>query len=201
MSYRNSYEGIDTDIVKMVKRAAFKAVGKAGIRKEDVPDIEQELMIAALAGLRKFESEKSRRLYFLKMLIENRLADILKYFSSPKRATQYNCVSLNEQVIIDDEASELIDLLNDDFEIVRDGTVNENLIFLKIGLPLEVRLAIDSLLPSHRKICRELEHCSCHETAGNLKHSKKGLKKKICKIRKYFKKLGLGELLAHKKEN
>lgn len=196
MNYRNRYEGIDAEIIRMVKRTAAKAVGKAGIRKEDIPDIEQELMLTAIAGLQKFESEKSQRLYFLKLLIENRLVDILKYSSSPKRAPQCNCVSLNEQIMIDNEANELLDLLSDDFEIVRNGTVNEKDIFLKNALRVEVGLAIDSLLPSLQKICQALKFYSFHEIAGNKKHSKKGLRKKIRSIKKHFKKLKLDEFLS-----
>ena len=52
---KNSYEGIDSDIVKMVKRAAFKAVGRAGIRKEDVPDIEQlPIAVMTVKEMRQF---------------------------------------------------------------------------------------------------------------------------------------------------
>ncbi len=48
----NTYEGIDPELVKIVKKAARKAIGKSGFTKSDLPDIEQELMLAALEALK-----------------------------------------------------------------------------------------------------------------------------------------------------
>lgn len=196
MNYRNHYEGIDEEITRMVKKAAARAVGKAGVRKEDIPDIEQELMLTVLDGLQKFESEKSRRLCFIKMLIENRIADMLNNFSSPKRAPQHNCMSLNEQIMIDEESSELLDLLSEDSEIVRDGMVNENAISMKLGLPTEIHLALDSLPLSLRKLCMELQVLTLPEISRAGRLSRKNLLSRIERIKRHFKKLKLDEFLS-----
>ena len=69
MFTKNSYRGIDPELVKMVRMAAKKAVRKGGLPLDELPDIEQELMIAMLSGMKQHDPGKSSRKTFLTMLL------------------------------------------------------------------------------------------------------------------------------------
>ena len=156
MSYRNSYEGIDSKIIKMVKTAAERSVGKAGIRKEDVPDIEQELMVFVLKGMGNYNEEKGGRPGYVKMLIVSKIRQIIRSRVRPSSSTLFAQVSLNMELMVDGEIFELVEFVNDSGMLEEMYTRPEPAAIDALIKRLDVETLIKRMPPGLQKICKKL---------------------------------------------
>ena len=57
---RNKYRGIDPLVVLIATSTARKAAGKGSMDNDDLPDLEQELILAGLKALENFDPAKAK---------------------------------------------------------------------------------------------------------------------------------------------
>ena len=184
MSTRNSYQGLDPKLVKMVKRKAAKAVGKTGIRKCDVPDIEQDLMLSLFKGMRRYDSAKSKRATYASVLLNARMNGIYRSRSNPAKSPQFNWKTLNIKIEIDaGEPVELIDLIDTDGELVESEPTNSG---LPECLSIDINKLTEQMPKKLRKICNCLKTMTVTETARKMKLSRSAIYRNINTIRQIF---------------
>ena len=178
--------------LKIVKGTARRAIGRTGFTKSDLPDIEQELMLAALAALKSMRNGADSKNAFIFRVAHNRLRSILRSRQGKSKKHHVSCLSLNTVIGIDEnEYDELISLIDDD-HLIREDFSNWNGCHLDFDLPENLNEAIDGL-PEHLR-----EFCVKSSKDKPLKQVRRERKiplrtaiRNIVRIREEFKKLGL----------
>ena len=97
---------------KIISRKAWLLVGLFGFTSHDVPDIEQELMLALFQKLKASDLGKSANAAFALKIIEQKINDIISHRQAACRDWRKCQTSLNEVIITEDAgALERIDVL------------------------------------------------------------------------------------------
>lgn len=77
--YRNKYHGIDPLVVSIALKAARQAVGKGVMATADLPDLEQELILAALNAMQSFDPAKGNKGALIKTAVNRELINQIRY--------------------------------------------------------------------------------------------------------------------------
>ncbi|OGV47607.1 MAG: hypothetical protein A2017_10015 [Lentisphaerae bacterium GWF2_44_16] len=187
MSGKNSYEGIDPEIVKQVHWAAMKAIGKSGFTKSDLPDIEQELMIAALEGQKYLRESVKNEKAFISGIINNRIKTIFRERNRKSRNWHKCCLSLNIPVELDDgDIEELINLIDND-HLLRCNSYYWPDPYWDIDLALNINAVIRELPKSLQRFCEELKNKSIKELMKEKNITRKCIYRKIIRLKKNLK--------------
>lgn len=165
----NSYRGLDPELEKIVRHVAAKAIGKAGLKEHDLPDLEQELMLAALDGMRCYDQARSTRRVFVKVLLKTIMNRILRERHSASGRTCCNLDSLNQEIELDDEIVEIIDQVNDDGLLEQPNSQSAMQTFQNLSVKLDITIAVAGLSDELQRLCRELQKHGIIETAQALK--------------------------------
>ena len=157
----NSYRGIDPVIVRLVKNAASRAIGKAGFREHDLPDIEQELMLAVFNGLEKSDPAVGSPVTLARHIVERRMKNLITRRFSPCRDWRRCDTSLNEEIVFDDDNGETAELLEmvDNEQRLRLETPHERAEEFSdyLNLKMDVEQMCSRLPVRQRKICEILQ--------------------------------------------
>jgi len=194
MFTKNSYRGIDPELVKMVRMAAKKAVRKGGLPLDELPDIEQELMIAMLSGMKQHDPGKSSRKTFLTMLLKRQICAVYRQRLRPSKRFQHNLASLNSEIEIDEEPCELIELVNSDHEITNNPRP-ESESCNTAALRMDMEGVLGKLPYECWLICEGLKTMNIKELAKSMNTTRTTLHKKIEEIRSLMEKQGLSAYL------
>ena len=188
MNYRNSYNGIDPELVKIVKKAAKRAIGKAGFTRSDLPDIEQELMLAALDALKSMRHGADSKNAFIFRVASNQLKSILRSRRGKSKEHHASYLSLNILIGIDEgEYDELISLIDDD-HLLREDFCRWNERHLDIDLIENLNEAISGLSENLREFCEELKKKPLKQLRRERKISLKTVRRNLARIREELKK-------------
>ncbi len=188
MNYRNSYEGIDPELVKIVKKTARKAIGKSGFTKSDLPDIEQDLMLAALEALKSLRENVEDERAFVSSSISNRLKSIFRERNRKSKNCHKCCLSLNLPLELDNgDIDELVNLIDTD-HLLRNNSYFFPDPFINIDLAGNLKDAIDSLPNNLRKLCEELKSKSPSDIIRSRKKNRKRIYRQLREIREILNK-------------
>jgi DNA-directed RNA polymerase specialized sigma24 family protein len=188
MNYRNNYDGIDPELVKIVKRTARRAIGKSGFTKSDLPDIEQELMLAALKGLKSRGKSVESEMAFARGIVTNQLNLLFRKQSRKMRKWQRHRLSLNVTIELDSgDPDELISLVDTDY-LLRNNSCFIPDPYRDIDLAGNIKAVIETLPENFRELCEELKQKSVRELAREKKTSVKLTRREIAQVRKELKK-------------
>jgi len=107
MSSANKYEDFTDYEVERVRRTARTMVGRYGVSMDDVPDLEQELIIHLWEKKGQYSPGNARRCSyktFISRIIEKKKADILKEKSREKRQLDHrkDLMEAYEEELFDD---------------------------------------------------------------------------------------------------
>ncbi len=184
---QNSYQGIAPEIVKIVKRNAKKAIGKNGLRKHDLPDIEQELMTVTINAFRKYDCIKGSKGALAQVAAKSKLNSIFRHRQAIKRDWRQCALSLNEEIQQDGYgACEFMELVATDGLLgascmeVRDPTAAFN-------LKLDVDTALERLPAKLRSLCEDLKFMTITEAAEKRKVARRVIYDDMQKIRDFIK--------------
>ena len=164
----NSYRGLDPELVKMVRHAAAKSIGKAGLKEHDLPDIEQELMLAVLNGMSRYEQARSTRHSFIKVLLNTMINRIFRDRHSASGKTCCNQESLNQEIELNDEIVEIIEQVNADGLLEQPNCQSAMHTFRDLSVRLDTATAIAGLSGDLQRLCKELKKHSITEAAQSL---------------------------------
>ncbi len=185
---KNTYEGIDPELVKIVKGTARRAIGRTGLTKSDLPDIEQELMLAALAALKSMRNGADSKNAFIFRVAHNRLRSILRSRRGKTKKHHVSCLSLNTIIGIDEnEYEELISLI-DDNHLIRQDFCSWNGCHLDFDLPENLNEAIGGLPENLREFCNELKNKPLKQVRRERKIPLRTAIRNIVRIKEEFKK-------------
>ena len=165
----NSYRGLDPELVKIVRHVAAKSIGKAGLKEHDLPDLEQELMLAALDGMCCYDQARSTRHTFVKVLLKTIMNRILRERHSASGRTCCNLDSLNQEIELDDEIVEIIEQVNDGGLLEQPNSQSAMQTFHDLSVKLDITIAVAGLSDELQQLCRELQKHGIIETAQVLK--------------------------------
>lgn len=164
----NFYPGVDSAIVKIVCRTAADAIGKNGLRDQDLPDVEQEIMLAVYDGLPKHDIERSHSLRFIKLLAETAVKRIMRRRRGYSGRVLRTMVSLNQMIDLDGDFFELQELVNDEGQFQQ---ANSRSALTRYDEMLERLDAVGSLeeCPEQlKRVVRALESCNVIQVAADL---------------------------------
>lgn len=191
MNYRNKYDEIDPEIVKIVRSVARRAIGKAGLTLSDLPDIEQDLMLTALSALKRLQKDAEYEKAFVSRCVKNKLKSILRKRHCKSKKWFRCCVSLNLAVELDDGGmEELINLIDTDHLLCNNSCFCADP-YRDIDLAGNINSLIKKLPKNLQELCHELKNKSVLELAREKKMTRKLLSWKMRELRKELEKLEL----------
>lgn len=181
---KNTYKGIDQELVKIVKRTAQRAIGKAGFTRNDLPDIEQELMIAALDGLKRRKKSVDNETAFATAIVNKQLKLIFRKENRKSKKWHRRRISLNISVELDSgDLDELINLVDTE-RLLRNNSYTVPDPYRDIDLTGNIDALIETLPENFRELCAELKQKSIHELA----RKKRVVRREISQLRQELEK-------------
>ncbi len=169
---KNEYNGIDKNIVKTVKYQTRKLLTKIPFLKNDISDIQQELIINVLENMDKYDPLRSKRKTFIYVIVKNHIKDFLrKYYK--KRQDPRLVESLDKLLSL--ESSKL-----EHNQIICDKTVD-------LDLKQDIAKCIESMDKFSQKICQLLiSGYKISEISRKLNIPNASMKNKLKKIEVFF---------------
>jgi RNA polymerase sigma-70 factor (ECF subfamily) len=186
-------ERLDRFEAWLIHQKAKQLIGKAGLRKADLEDIEQDLALDVLERLRSFDPSRSKRHTFVAMVIEHAVAAIIERRTTAKRDPRREACSLNDAVC-DDEGRELQRSDTLDEERGRPGPCSEETRDLKADLGV----ALEGLSPELRSLALDLQGKSVADIARERGVPRTSLYSDIRKLKAAFGQAGLDQYVGEK---
>ena len=181
---------IDRDAETTVRARARALVGLAGFTRSDVEDIEQELRLALLVALPRFDQKRASRSTFVRCVVDCRAIDLVRYRLAAKRDVRKTCVSLDEVAGHgDDRAPRVSCVTYDDLKrrVAQMARSQEE----RTSMSQDVSRAVSSLPARRRGLCQRLATQSRREIREHTGLSRRGLALQIGRVRERFRDLGL----------
>lgn len=160
---------------KIISRKAWLLVGLFGFTSHDVPDIQQELMLAVIQKLKDSAHEKEKNSAFIRRIIESKVNDLIKHRQAARRDWRKCQSSLNETIMTEDTGPlERIETLK--YEDERN-----------YGLELDMESIIENLPRDLKALCALLKQYGLREALCESGLSKAVFQKQMEKLRCAFK--------------
>lgn len=184
MSHRNSYEGIDEEIVDAVKAVAGRAVGRSGLTASDKANLEQDLMLRVLRVIPKYDPARGGKRAFARAVAIRSLHEIYRWRSAYKRDWRKS-ISLNQMIGDDEESGELIDMLDTEGNLASHtpGALQPAMIF---NFKMDINDIVSRMPLKLRELCEELKFMMPMEIAKKRGVSKSTISRKIEQVRKFM---------------
>jgi len=192
------YEAFEAWEVAMAHGKARGLVGKHGFTYEDLPDLEQELLleIHLKRGTRdNWTHVEASQKTVLRKILDNRIRDIIDAIRTDKRRIQTLSKSLSQEILSDEDEGSLTyeDVLSEDSSPTRTGkkpSAEED------ELRSVLSEQMGQLSDSQKMICKLLMRgTSVSEAAESLGMKRTTLYRELERMRKVFYKEGLHEYL------
>jgi RNA polymerase sigma-70 factor (ECF subfamily) len=185
---KNTYEGIDPELVRIVKKTAKRAIGKAGFTQNDLPDIEQELMLSALNGLKRRRTNVENGTAFIQGIVNNQLKQLFRKENSKSKSWRQRRISLNISVELDSgDLEELINLLDTEC-LLRNTSFYAPDPYQYIDLATNINSLIRTLPLNFQEFCEDLKKQPVRELIRERNLNARIVRKIIRHIRKDLKK-------------
>lgn len=179
---KNVSPSSENDFLKLACRIARKRAGllsgRFGFTEQDIPDIMQEMLLEIYRQHENFTPDRGCAAVFILRIVNNKIADLVRYRQADCRDWRKCRQSLNETVIISDVgAVELIDLIctddNKNFALVVDVDI------IRGRLPAELQ-----------ELCEYLINCAPGEIPEAAMQSRGAFQYRMKKLRENFQKHG-----------
>lgn len=191
------YEAFAAWEVHMAQRKAYGLVGKYGLTREDIPDLEQELLLEIY--LKRGASETWRSITasektVTSRILDNRIRDIIDAIKTDKRFINHHTESLSKEIAtVDDGTLTYEDILGDDAALSRKG---KRPVSHEEELRLVLSMKLGVLSSSQKKICSLLmQGFNVSEIAKSLGIRRSALYREIERMRQLFYENGLHDYL------
>lgn len=192
------YDAFASWEVRMAHGKARGLIGKYGFTHNDIPDLEQELLLAIHLKRNAMDSWSSREASqktVTSRILDNRIRDILDTLQTDKRGGHSHTVSLSERIPNTDGDVPVTyeDVLGDDSSLSRKG---RRPILHEDELRFVMSLKLERLTDSQRKICELLMNgFTISEVAKSLGIRRTTLYSEVKRMRELFYEDGLHEYL------
>ena len=195
MRPNTSPEGISDYAARTIRHKARQLVGKAGFKKHDIKDLEQEMTLDLLSRLPKFDPDKAAQSTFVARVIERKISKLIRHRRQEMRDHRRETCSLNEVVENGDgettERACTIDQDEADMHAGRRSRTRED----EAHLRLDVSLVLSGLPEDLREVAEHLMSETVTEAAKSLGMPRTTLYGAIGRLRRIFEDAGLREYL------
>lgn len=96
MSSKNRYDGLDAEVVTLARRKAWSLVGYCGFTRNDTEDLEQMLVVHALADLPGHDPTVCRREAFIQRSLTDCVSELVRRARAQKRGPDWKRQGLGE---------------------------------------------------------------------------------------------------------
>ena len=159
------YPGINKTIVKCVKYHAKILKEKLFYSNDELEDIEQDLILSAIAAEKLYDPQKAKFSTFINSVIERKRKNIFRKKISKKYGGRIFFTAIDENKIVDSSSSQELDILLEQID------VNE---------------VVKRLPPRLRGVCESLKLNSIIETAALLGRSQRAIHNDLKLLRIFF---------------
>ena len=185
LKFRNSYigTGVDADVVRLAAKRAHSLIGKIGFGSDDLEDLQQELICAALEQLPKFDPERRGKLTFIGGVLDKKAAQLYRNRRRKRRDPYLESYSLDEPIPdFEEEGATYCDIMGDEDD--RSWRLRDFLI--------DMRDALASLPPKLRALV-ELHAVMLPDQARQAAGLAKSVHHRAMKqVRQHFERAGFG---------
>ena len=168
MQVHKKQQGISDYAAQTIRHKARQIVGKAGFRKDDIKDIEQEMTLDLLSRMPKFNPNKAAQNTFVARVIERKISNLIRHRKREMRDFRSESFSLNDR--IEDPESETVE---------RACTIGQDEADIRIGrrrraheeeahLRVDVSLVLSGLPSDLRELAELLKTQTITEAAQSL---------------------------------
>ena len=176
--------GIDADALRLSATRAHSLLGKFGFSSADFHDLQQDLLVAALSALQRYDAARGRKLPFIRCVLFKKSLHIVRDFTRQKRNRECEAFSLDAPL----PPSEC------EFDGETHGEVIEDrsdCTWRCLDVIIDVRDALATLPPRLRALAQyhaEMRPDAARRTAGMAKatHSRA-----MRRIRQHFARIGI----------
>lgn len=195
MGSPNRYDGIDPDVVRIIRHKAKTLVGNYGFLEADRQDLEQELTLDVFRRLPRFDPTRAQLATFVTRLVDHRIANIIEERTAQKRDYRLCRRSLNESVGDEDgESTELQEIISQEDYLRRTGRFSRPV--LEQGEQRRrVARVMEQLSPELRELCRCLGYESVLQISRRTGTPRWKINEARKQIRARFEAAGLREYL------
>jgi DNA-directed RNA polymerase specialized sigma24 family protein len=169
----NRYDGIYDWSRKIIRQRLRPLVGLFGLTWDDLPDLEQDIMLRIFKNIGTYNSEQGSMETFILRIIECKIKDVINHRQAARRDWRQCRDSLNEIIMTDVGPMERLELLQYDNDTGCD-------------LAADIASVVEQLPPDLKELCIILKHYSPSEAIHEYGRSRTVFYKKIKKLRQFF---------------
>lgn len=193
---RNRYDDVDRYVVGLVRYKVRRLIGRAGFVEADVEDLEQQLVIDALARLARFDPSRAKRETFASRVVDHHIATLIESRKAGVRDYRMEAGSLDERRVDENgDVGELPPVLTSPAQ--SRGTVDSAQRDQDAAaLVADVRRHLAQLPPDDRELCECLMTSRVAEVSRETGVPRGTLYGRLDAVRKQFEKAGLAAYLS-----
>ena len=138
---------------RLIRRVAWRMVGKSGLTSDDCQDLQQDLWLDLLERLPHYRPHRGHFRAFVSRVVKNKAASVLEARAAAKRGNGHPCLSLNEEFEDEDgEDTEFDETISvDDYLRRTRGAIRSG--EERLDLSIDLRRMVDRLPAYHRVVC------------------------------------------------
>ncbi len=156
MNRRNSYLELGTYANNLIRCKARQLIGTAGFTSADCEDIEQELALDLLQRLKHYDPTKAKETTFMALIVEHKLAKLIKDRHAACRDWRLCQESLDEPFGLDsDEPKSRLDQLCDPAAMTKDA----------LAFELDLQAALEALPEDLRELWELMLDSNLHRVS------------------------------------
>lgn len=186
---------LDAEVEKAVFHCARSLVGRAGIARHDIEDIEQELRMELIVYLPRFDPRKGKRTTLVAGILRHKAASLLRRRLAGTRIPPGDLLSLSEEVQMPGDPVPLEAVITDADRVRRlgrDTKADQAIVSMRMDMSSVIATLPDEL----RGLCEEMKAKSMSQIARERGVDKNWVRRRVAKIRKRFAEFGLDEYMA-----
>jgi len=182
MHSNNKYNGINPDVISIIRRKAHQLIKHKYFSEADFQDLEQELMIDLSIKIDVYEPEVSSLYGFVKKIVENKAKDLIRNLSCKKRDYKNSIRSIYEAIDNDENYLLIEDIAaNASFYDHSTSDFEEY-----IEMELDIHQLVERLSDNQRRLYQLLQSMSVDEIIETTGMSRRTFYRILKKLRQNF---------------
>ena len=186
MHSNNKYDGINPDVISIVRRKVHQLIKHQYFSKDEFQDLEQELVIEFLNKRINYNPNKSSLTTYATKIIRDKAINLITHRSCQKNDYKISIRSLYEPILSNDNKEEICLLID---------TIPSNTTFCDYDCPdsieqMELELDIEQLVnkipTDFAQLYEDLQSMSISEIAKIRKKSRTTIHKRIKILKKFL---------------
>lgn len=177
---------------RLIRYRAWKLAGAGGFSRSDRPDIEQELRIALLERIDKFDPQRGHWNVFACTIVERTIATMFTPRRAAERTRKFEADSLSTLIAAEDQVETMLGQLVTAEEQARlSGRAVRHHVD-EVDLAADVATVLASLPPELRDVAERLQSTNPTALARELNIPRRTLRDWMATIREAFERAGFG---------